>query len=100
MAGGAAVWIVGVASWTSGVWVTLPPDTVRILVLSLITVSGGTLLAAGALIGRSRRVQRVTATQVGQEEAASAPQLIEADGADVSLSHLRARAASPNERVR
>ncbi len=53
IAGGAVVWTTGVVAWVSGVWVTLPPDTVRVLVLSLLAVSGGSLVTAGALIGRT-----------------------------------------------
>jgi hypothetical protein len=53
---GAVVWTVGVGAWISGVWVTLPPDAVRVLVLGLIAVSGGSLVTAGAMIRRGRRV--------------------------------------------
>jgi hypothetical protein len=38
-----------------GVWVTLPPATVRVLVLSLATLSGGVLVVAGASLGRAAR---------------------------------------------
>ena len=55
MTGGVALWIAGTIAWMSGVWVTLPPDEARVLVLSLVGVSGGSLVVGGALIGRSRR---------------------------------------------
>jgi hypothetical protein len=95
-AGGAVVWTVGVVAWISGVWVTLPPDSVRVLVLSLVAVSGGSLVAAGALIGRSRRTPVVTPLPIVHPESEQAPQLTEAA---VSASPWRARAASPDERV-
>jgi hypothetical protein len=57
LATGAAVWAAGAVAWISGVWVTLPPDTVRLLVLSLAGVTGGLLVGAGALVGRSARQQ-------------------------------------------
>lgn len=79
IAGGAAVWIVGVVAWVSGVWVTLPPDTVRILVLSLVAVSGGSLVAAGALIGRGRRMSVVAPSPIVEDGSESAPQLTEAE---------------------
>jgi hypothetical protein len=50
---GAIIWVVGVIAWMSGVWVTLPPDAVRPLVLTLFAVVGGLLLAVGAAVGRT-----------------------------------------------
>jgi hypothetical protein len=72
VAGGAVVWTTGVVAWMSGVWVTLPPDAVRVLVLGLVGVSGGSLVVAGALIGRSRRRHMVTPLPMGRDESRSA----------------------------
>lgn len=52
---GIVVWVLGVAAWAGGVWVTLPPDAVRTLVLALAAVAGGVLLVAGAAVGRAAR---------------------------------------------
>ncbi len=56
---GAAVWVFGVLAWALGVWVTLPPDAVRALVLGLAAFAGTLLLAAGAVLGRAARRRRV-----------------------------------------
>jgi hypothetical protein len=96
IAGGAAVWTVGVVAWISGVWVTLPPDAVRVLVLSLVAVSGGSLVAAGALVGRSHRVHMVPQPPIAQDKSASTPQLTEAA---VSTPDLLPRAAGQDDRV-
>ena len=96
IAGGAAVWTVGVVAWISGVWITLPPDAVRVLVLSLVAVSGGSLVAAGALIGRSHRMHTAAQPPIAQDKSASAPQLIEAA---VSTADLLPRAAGQDDRV-
>jgi hypothetical protein len=76
--GGAVVWITGVVAWVSGVWITLPPDAVRVLVLSLVAVSGGSLVLAGALIARSRRIHMATPLPMGRAEPESVPHLDEA----------------------
>jgi putative copper export protein len=52
-AGGLAIWVMGVLAWMVGVWVTLPPDAVRPLVLTLAALCGGVLLATGAAVGRA-----------------------------------------------
>jgi hypothetical protein len=96
MAGGAVVWIVGVVAWTSGVWVTLPPETVRALVLSLSAVTGGSLVAAGALISRGRRAHAGAPPPTVQDLSKSAPRLI--DGG-ASISYRPATAARVDDRV-
>ena len=50
---GVVFWVLGVIAWVAGVWVTLPPDAVRVLVLTLAALAGGVLLAAGAAVGRA-----------------------------------------------
>lgn len=52
---GLGVWIFGFLTWTFGVWVTMPPDTVRVLVLSLAALSGAGLMLFGAALSRARR---------------------------------------------
>jgi hypothetical protein len=95
IAGGAAVWTAGAVAWISGVWVTLPPDTVRVLVLTLSAVSGGLLVMAGALIGRRRYT--VPAAVMAEQGSESAPQL--GEGVLPEFDFLRARRASVDERV-
>jgi hypothetical protein len=72
-AAGIAVWGIGVVAWVLGVWVTMPPDTVRVLVLALAVLTGGLLLAAGAMVGRDAKA-RDEAGLVGPAQAA--PQLL------------------------
>jgi hypothetical protein len=56
---GVAIWVVGAIAWISGVWVTMPPDVVRALVLSLAVLTGGTLVVSGAVLARaSHRADR------------------------------------------
>lgn len=50
---GVSVWMLGIAAWISGVWVTMPPDEVKIFVLTAAVLSGGALLLTAALIGRA-----------------------------------------------
>lgn len=50
---GVGVWTLGIVAWISGVWVTMAPDQVKVLVLTLAVLSGGALVAAGAVIGRA-----------------------------------------------
>ncbi len=54
---GIAIWVAGVVAWLLGVWVTMPPDTVRALVLALAALTGGLLLAAGAVVLRAGRTR-------------------------------------------
>lgn len=52
-AAGVAVWAFGVVAWVLGVWVTMPPEVVRALVLSLAAVTGAGLLVLGAVVART-----------------------------------------------
>ena len=56
---GVAVWLLGLTAWVLGVWVTLPPEARRVLVLALAALSGGVLVAAGASLGRAARRETV-----------------------------------------
>jgi hypothetical protein len=96
IAAGAVVWTAGAAAWISGVWVTLPPDTVRALALTLAAVAGGSLVGAGALIGRSRRTRvdaQLATPHVGREPQ---PQLTVSD---LSSPHSTPDRARLDERV-
>ena len=50
---GVGVWTLGIVAWISGVWVTMPPDTVKVLVLTAAALSGAALLLVGAVVGRA-----------------------------------------------
>jgi membrane protein implicated in regulation of membrane protease activity len=50
---GVGVWTLGIVAWVSGVWVTMPPDQVKVLVLTAAALSGAALLFAGAVVGRA-----------------------------------------------
>lgn len=50
---GVGVWAFGIVAWISGVWVTMPPDEVKVLVLTAAALSGAALLLTGAVIGRT-----------------------------------------------
>ncbi|HKW46071.1 MAG TPA: hypothetical protein VJN70_01445 [Gemmatimonadaceae bacterium] len=52
---GVVIWLLGLIAWVLGVWVTVPPATTRVLVLTLATLSGGVLVAVGASLGRAAR---------------------------------------------
>jgi hypothetical protein len=95
IAAGAVIWTAGAAAWMSGVWVTLPPDTVRILVLSLAGVTGGLLLGAGALIGRTGR-KGILHISALRDAPHAPPQLAEPED---SPSDLRARQVAIDQRV-
>lgn len=94
IAGGATLWIAGVVAWMSGVWVTLPPDASRVLVLSFVAVTGGVLVTAGALVGRGRREHVIAASAMVEGGPESAPQ-----PTDAATSHVRTRAPSVYDRV-
>jgi hypothetical protein len=64
---GAAVWIGGVVAWMMGVWVTLPPESVRVLVLALAGATGGLLLASGAVVARAARARGAGWTESAQK---------------------------------
>jgi membrane protein implicated in regulation of membrane protease activity len=50
---GVGVWTLGIVAWISGVWVTMPPDQVKVLVLTAAALSGGALVLTAAVIGRA-----------------------------------------------
>ena len=93
---GAVVWTAGAVAWISGVWVTLPPDAVRLLVLSLAGATGGLLVGTGALLGRTSRVRH---SQVSDHiEAPTAPSKLAES--DIALSRSRVRDVRMDERIR
>lgn len=53
MLAGAALWLIGFCAWISGVWVSLSPAAAKVYMLALVALSGGTLLAAGAMVSRA-----------------------------------------------
>lgn len=55
MAAGTALWVFGFFAWISGVWITLSPAAAKVYVLALMTITGGVLLAAGAVVSRAYR---------------------------------------------
>ena len=95
IAAGAVVWTVGVGAWLSGVWVTLPPDAVRALVLGLAAVTGGSLVGAGALIGRSRYMRVEAPLAMPHLRSDSQPEFT---ASGPSGSHSLAREARWDER--
>jgi len=50
---GVGVWTLGIVAWISGVWVTMAPGQVRVLVLTGAALSGAALLVTAAIIGRA-----------------------------------------------
>ena len=50
---GVGVWTLGIVAWISGVWVTMPPDEVKVLVLTTAVLSGAALVFTAAVIGRA-----------------------------------------------
>ena len=50
---GVGVWTLGIVAWISGVWVTMPPDEVKVLVLATAVLSGAALVVTGAVVGRA-----------------------------------------------
>jgi hypothetical protein len=55
MLAGAALWLLGVCAWISGVWVSLSPAAAKVYLLALAGFTGALLLAAGAAISRLQR---------------------------------------------
>lgn len=55
MLAGVALWLLGFVAWLSGVWVTLSPAAAKVYSLTLAALSGGVLLAAGAMVNRAYR---------------------------------------------
>jgi hypothetical protein len=94
---GAAIWIGGAVAWMMGVWVTLPPDTVRVLVLALAAVTGGLLLASGAMIARAAR----TRSDDWRESALKTSPLLDVPSTvtPLPISEARSRASVYDDRV-
>lgn len=57
MLAGAGLWLIGLCAWLSGVWISLSPAAAKVYMLALLTLSGGTLLIAGALVSRALKRQ-------------------------------------------
>lgn len=55
MLAGTALWVLGFCAWISGVWITLSPAAAKVYVLTLAAITGGVLLAAGAIVSRAYR---------------------------------------------
>jgi len=55
MLAGVALWLLGFLAWMSGVWITLSPAAAKLYLLTLAGLSGGVLLAAGAVVNRALR---------------------------------------------
>ena len=53
---GVGVWGLGIVAWMQSVWVTLPPDTVKVIVLTLAALTGGVLVAAGTATSRAGHI--------------------------------------------
>lgn len=56
MLAGIGIWGLGIVAWIQSIWVTMPPDTVKVIVLTLAALAGGVLLAAGAATSRAARI--------------------------------------------
>ena len=53
---GVAIWGLGILAWIQSVWVTLPPDKAKVIVLTLAALMGGVLVAAGAATSRAGHI--------------------------------------------
>ena len=53
---GVGIWGLGIVAWMQSAWVTLPPDKVKVLVLTLAALMGGVLVAAGAATSRAGHI--------------------------------------------
>jgi hypothetical protein len=96
---GVAVWGAGILAWLFGVWTTLPPDTVRVIVLALAALTGGLMLVAGATVSRAAKTRnnrdaRLHSAQSPRELLS--PELI---GSTVARSHLRDHTSQVEDRV-
>ena len=69
MLAGVGIWGAGIVAWIQSVWVTLPPDTVKVLVLTLAALTGGTLLAAGAAVSRAGQVRDERETELREADS-------------------------------
>ena len=96
---GVAVWSTGIVAWLFGVWTTLPPDTVRVIVLALAALTGGLLLVAGATVSRAAKAR--DRDDPGLQKAQSQRELLAPAslGTTVPMSHARGRPSQVNERV-
>ena len=55
MLAGAALWVLGFLAWMSRVRITIAPTAAKLYLLTLMALSGGLLLTAGAVVNRARR---------------------------------------------
>ena len=55
MLAGIALWLLGFCAWISGVWISLSPAAAKVYMLALLTLTGGVLLGAGAVVSRAYR---------------------------------------------
>lgn len=65
MLAGTALWVLGFCAWISGVWITLSPAAAKVYVLTLAAITGGVLLAAGAVVSRAYRRDVVRERETG-----------------------------------
>jgi hypothetical protein len=65
MLAGTALWVLGFCAWISGVWITLSPAAAKVYVLALATITGGVLLAAGAVVSRAYRRESIRERDAG-----------------------------------
>ena len=71
--GGLVVWVFGTAAAISGVWVTLPPDATKWLVLGLASTSGGMLVLSGMALGRGARRTELPVPEEPRSVSAGTP---------------------------
>jgi hypothetical protein len=55
MLAGAALWLLAVYAWMSGIWISLSPAAAKVYLLTLAGFAGALLLAAGAAVSRLQR---------------------------------------------
>ena len=71
---GVGIWGLGIVAWIQSIWVTMPPDTVKVIVLTLAALTGGVLLAAGAATYRAGRIMSEREIAPGNADTQSALQ--------------------------
>ena len=59
MLAGAALWVIGFVLYMSNVWITLSPAAAKVYTLALVTLTGGLLLGAGAVVSRASRREAI-----------------------------------------
>ena len=96
---GVAVWGAGIVAWLFGVWVTLPPDTVRVIVLSLAALTGGFLLVAGATVSRAAKASDRDDAGFQTAQSHRELQTPSSIGTTVPRSDARDRTSRVDERV-